>query len=396
MFVRRLWLIGCTAAVLTGVFAGTGSAQAPDDSALRGLLTTTLNDFLTAQGPTEHISAASLRVTFGDGRPAIELPVGTTRYGGGQPIAADSLWQIGSNTKAFTAVMLLQLEAEHRLSINDRLGRWLPRYRQWRHIRIRQLLDMTSGIPDYTSIPAFLRDYAADPDREFAPSRLVRYAVGRPLKHGYYYSNTAYILAQMILEKVTRHSYAHELRARIVRPLRLRSLFYRPDPYPARITDRLPAGYFFVSGTPHMAPLMGRDLRRKNLSYAAGAGGIVSSLEDLSTWERALYAGRLLPPAQQRELETLVSQKSGRPVTTLTAADPEGYGLGVAQAFSPSLGSFWYYEGETFAFRVLHLYLPGPDVLVDLAVNSSTKNRDDKLSALGGLVIEVLQSEGAL
>jgi D-alanyl-D-alanine carboxypeptidase len=378
---------------VVGGHVAPAAGQGVDETALRGSLRTALTNFLSSQGAREHISAVSLRVTFGGQRPAINVPVGTTLYGGGRPIAANSLWQIGSNTKAFTSVMLLQLEAEHKLSIHDRLGKWLPRYRAWRHIRIKRLLDMTSGIPDYLSEPALLRAYAAAPNTEFSPSRLVSYAVRGRLHRGYYYSNTSYLLAQMILEKATHDTYAHQLQKRIAKPLGLRSLSYRPTPYPRAVSDRIPGGYFFTAGMPQMRPLLGHDLRRFNLSYAAGAGGIVSSLADLSKWDRALYAGRMLPREQQRELESLVSQKTGKPVKRLTSADPQGYGLGVGKAVSPTLGPFWFYEGETFAFRVLHLYFPRSGVLIDVAVNSSTTH--DLLDAVGEAIYVILQGSGA-
>jgi D-alanyl-D-alanine carboxypeptidase len=150
----------------------------------------------------------------------------------------------------------------------------------------------------------------------------------------------------------------------------------------------MPAGYFFTSGVPQMRPLLGHDLSRFNLSYAAGAGGIVSSLADLSKWERALYAGRMLPRQQQRELESVVSQKTGKPVKRLTAADPQGYGLGVVQALSPALGRVWFYEGEAFAFRVLHLYFPPSGTLIDIAVNH------DLLSSLGESIYAILHGSG--
>ena len=377
---------------VVGGHVAPAAGQGVDETALRGSLRTALTNFLSSQGAREHISAVSLRVTFRGQRPAINVPVGTTLYGGGRPIAANSLWQIGSNTKAFTSVMLLQLEAEHKLSIHDTLGKWLPRYRAWRHIQIKRLLDMTSGIPDYLSEPALLRAYAAAPNTEFSPSRLVSYAVRGRLHRGYYYSNTSYLLAQMILEKATHDTYAHQLQERIAKPLGLRSLSYRPTPYPRAVSDRIPAGYFFTP-MPAMKPLLGHDLRRFNLSYAAGAGGIVSSLADLSKWDRALYAGRMLPRNQQRELESLVSQKTGKPVKRLTSADPQGYGLGVGKAVSPTLGPFWFYEGETFAFRVLHLYLPRSGVLIDVAVNSNTNH--DLLGAVGEAIYVILQGSGA-
>ena len=95
---------------------------------------------------------------------------------------SNSIWQIGSNTKAFTAVLLLQLEAEHRLSIDDTVGRWLPRYPEWGTVSIKRLLNMTSGIPSYEAQSAFFTDYAADPYQYFSKEALVSCAGNPPTK----------------------------------------------------------------------------------------------------------------------------------------------------------------------------------------------------------------------
>jgi D-alanyl-D-alanine carboxypeptidase len=316
------------------------------------------------------------------------------RFGGSEPVRPDSVWQVGSNTKAFTSVLLLQLEAERRLSIDDPLGRWLPQYPQWRDVTIRRLLNMTSGIATYDEQPAFLADYAASPRTYFSARRLVRYAVGAPATSGYSYSNTNYVLAEMIIERVTRDSYEEQLNERLVEPLGLRGLYYRPHLYPARVTSREPAGYFFNDQLPGWSGMVGRDASRDSLSWARGAGGIVSTLSAMTRWERALYGGRLLPDRQQTELESLVSARTGKPIERTSLTDPAGFGLGVAQLTAQGFGTFWFYEGGTVGFRTLHAYFPDSGLIVAMSLNSATA--DDQIAALAKSVYDTLRVDGVI
>jgi D-alanyl-D-alanine carboxypeptidase len=400
MFItgNRIRVICGAAALLTTLslagWDGPSAAQARHGAtapSVRASLRAALKQYLSTRRTAEHISGVALRVTFRGRRPSINVPVGTTRYGGGSPMSSNMLWQIGSNTKAFTAVLLLQLEAEHKLSIHDTLGKWLPRYRAWRHITIEQLLNMTSGIQDYEDIPTFWGDYADAPNTVFSLSRLVSYARGLPLLKGWNYSNTNYILAQMILEKATHDTYAHQLRRRIAVPLGLHNLFFNPTGLPAAVMAREPAGYFFDSTIPQLAPLLGKDVRRLNLSWAPANGGIVASLQDLTKWDRALYQGRELPRRQQRELESLISETTGRAIKRTTVADPRGFGLGVAQS-TTSVGTIWAYEGENLGYRMLLVYLPRSGTIIALGANSTPSS--DKLGGPGLSVIQILRKAG--
>ncbi len=387
------------ALLATSVMASAGAASASADPArassasLRPALHRDLSRYLAARRTAEHISAVSLRVTFPGRQPGISLATGTTRFGGGPPVRAGALWQVGSNTKAFTAVIMLQLEAERRLSIDDPIGKWLPQYRAWRHITIRQLLDMTSRIPDYLYQPAFGTAFAANPRTRFTASRLVSYVVGLPLgPAGWHYTNTDYILAQMIIEKVTHHTYADQLTKRIITPLKLRTTCLAPDTCPPSDAARMPAGYFYLAGA---APsLFGKPMPRLALTWAQATGGIVSSLPDLATWDRALYRGQLLPPRQQRQLESLVSEATGKPIRRLTTADPNGFGLGVQEVFNPQAGTFWAYEGQAFGSRVIQYFFPSTGLLIAVAANSSASN--DDLAGLAGAVYGTLHKAGTM
>jgi D-alanyl-D-alanine carboxypeptidase len=369
------------------VTAGTG------DDAVVSQLRADLNAYLQARGAAEHISGASVSVSLPGERSTIDVTAGTTTFGGSVPVRPDSVWQIGSNTKAFTSALLLQLEAEHRLSIDDTLGKWLPQYPQWRDVTIRRLLNMTSGIPTYDDTPAWYADYAANPHTYFSKERLVGYVLDAPATSGYSYSNTNYVLAEMIIEKVTGHSYQDQLYRRIIDPLGLRDLYYRPDVYPPSVTSREPAGYYFNHEFP-LTQLIGRDSSRYTLSWERAAGAIISTMSDLTRWERALYSGRLLPPKQQSELESLVSLTTGQPISSTSASDPRGFGLGVAQITDPEIGTLWFYEGQGFAFRVVHAYLPDSGLIIAIGLNSATESANDQIAALTKTVYKTLQAGG--
>lgn len=342
--------------------------------------------YLHERGRTDHFSALSLRVTYSGWRPDIAVSVGSARYGGFVPVSTGALWQIGSNTKAFTSAALLQLEAEGKLSIHDTLSRWLPQYPAWGDVTIAQLLSMTSGIPNYTNQDAFAKAFTSDPATAFTPQRLVSYVANLPLGPSTWaYSNTNYILAQMIIERATHDSYFDQITKRFIKPLGLHHTCFAPETCRPGTAARMPAGYFTQPAVP---ALLDKPVPPLALSWAQGAGGLVSSLADMTTWDRALYDGRLLPTTQQRELESLISTRTSRPITTVTPSDRKGYGLGVAERYDPVTGAVWAYEGATFGYRVLHMYLPRTGTIIAIAVNSSV--RQDTLPDLADSVYQTL------
>src|ERR1700683_4014790 len=126
-----------------------GAMAAPDDVALRAALRADLQRYLEARRTIEHISALSLSVKLPAAASNINVTAGTTRYDGGAAVTPASLYQIGSNTKAFTAVAVLQLEAQGKLSIDAPIGKYLPQYPAYAKLTLRRLLNMTGGLESY-------------------------------------------------------------------------------------------------------------------------------------------------------------------------------------------------------------------------------------------------------
>jgi D-alanyl-D-alanine carboxypeptidase len=193
----------------------------------------------------------------------------------------------------------------------------------------------------------------------------------------------------------------------LLEPLQLDETYYRPRVPPKRVLDAMTSAYDNESHCEelYMLPppcaqqplddLLGQDLKTINLSVYGAAGGIVASLPDVTSWVRAMFGDQLLPPQQQTELFSLVSEISGQPIATTSSADPDGYTLGVWQAWASATGSpIWYYGGETFGSRVQWYRLPGDDLVVVIGVNSAVLPADSTaVSSLYQTLLGILEPQ---
>jgi len=385
------------------LLAAPASAASPSRVALKAALARDVNQYLATRSKIEHLSAISLSVSLKGSSDYINVTAGRTQYGGGgDPVAPDNIFQIGSNTKAFTSVAILQLEAEGKLNIDQRIGKWLPQYPAWKNVTIRRLLSMTSGIPSYDNTDAMLAAYAKTPKRHFTVPELIAYVYPSDPKApkpttGYSYSNTNYLLAELIVEKASGDSFPNQLDKRFFHGgPDLNNTFYAPSQYPAEVLARLPAGYF-VNNDPDNKPLfalLGTNVSLDSLSWMHGAGGISATMQDLARWARDLYTGPVLAPKQRAEMESLVSTKTGKPLAKVTPDEPRGFGLGVAQMMVPEIGTIWFYEGESLGFRTVHFYDPATGVVVTFSFNSRPPSKEDGAGKLASAVYKTLKSAG--
>jgi D-alanyl-D-alanine carboxypeptidase len=386
-------LAACIAAALLPQGPATEVRAAEVGSPVIAAFQRAVDAYVADRAGPEHITGIAAFVSLGAQGPNIELFAGKTSQRDGSPVSGDTLFQIGSNTKAFTAALILALEADGKLDIEQTVGDWLPQYPAWKDVTIKRLLNMTSGIPTYSQSPALTRLWAVDPDRHYSPQELIAFAypsdsVKLPPNQGYFYSNTNYILAGLIAEKAGGKPYKELVEEKLFVPARLRETYYEPAAYPAGITSRMASGYFhnpecalYEPGCKQsvLTPLIGGDMRSADVSWAGAAGGMVSTPRDLARWVRALFAGDILPPAQFKELLTLVSTKTGEPIAKVSEADPRGFGLGLVRMYKPETGPLWFYQGETLGYRAAFLYSTETGVLVAAATNSQPAPDEDKL-----------------
>jgi D-alanyl-D-alanine carboxypeptidase len=387
-----------------------------DEAALTARLQGVVDAYVKGRGPVEGLSGAALQVDRGAGRPIISVFAGNDGLPDAKPIGPDTLFQIGSNTKEFTAALILKLEAEGKLRIDDTLGKWLPQYPAWKDVTIRSLLQMTSPIPNYSETVAIGEIQAADIHHQFSARDLIGFvdpANGQhfPPASGWFYSNTNYILAGLIIEAASGMNYEQALTTMILEPLGLHDTFYADGPHPGPaaagpVMSRVPRALFLLQdcldyqpkpcSVSTVAPLIGKDMRTGNLSWAAEAGAIISNPRDLALWIRALFEKRVIPARQLEEMTTLVSNKTGQPLSEVSADDPVGFGLGLGRFYRKELGgAYWFYEGETLGFRTIFAYWPQDDLLITAAVNSRPPNGEDKFGpiVIGGAFMALQQAE---
>jgi D-alanyl-D-alanine carboxypeptidase len=368
------------------------------DGTVAARLQQVVDTYVKQRGAIEGISGVALRVDLGPRHSPHAVFAGTTGRPGAKPIDANTLFQIGSNTKHFTAALILKLEAEGKLNIDQTIGDWLPRYPAWKQVTIRSLLNMTSPIPNYSETDEIGAIVAADLHHQFTAQNLIG-AVdpdnGKklPQPSGWFYSNTNNILAALIIEAASGMSYKNALTAMLFKPLHLRDTFYADGAYPRPVLAREPRGLYenaecllyqpVPCTTSTLAPLIGKDMRTENLSWAGPAGAIVSNPRDLDTWIRALFRLGVFPRQQLDEMTTIVSQKTGLPIQDVSAGDPSGFGLDLGRIYNAAAGErFWFYQGTTLGFRAIFAYWPQYDLVITAATNSQPPEGEDRFAPM--------------
>jgi D-alanyl-D-alanine carboxypeptidase len=168
------------------------------------------------------------------------------------------------------------------------------------------------------------------------------------------------------------------------------------------VTGRLAHGYF---DNPACAdyqpsctrawnlPLMGRDVRGMNTSWAQAAGGAIADARDVDRWMRAVFEGRVVPPKQQSEWMALVSTKTGEPIADVSADDPRGFSLGLGKAVLGPIGAHWYYQGETLGYRTLYVWFEQGNIMITLQTNSQPAADADKLHDVLGTIYQIVRDD---
>ncbi|KTD66007.1 D-alanyl-D-alanine carboxypeptidase [Legionella santicrucis] len=345
-----------------------------------------INDYYKKYSEKEKFTAIAASVLIPQNRTNNKQEIQTVVHGTmgypplSQSIAPNDLFDIGSITKSFTSLLLLQLQTENKLSLDDHLGKWLPQYPNWKDVTLRQLLNMTSGIPNYSEDKEFSKKMEAHLDTVWTDKELLTYAhPEKPLvtkkENQFEYSNSNYILAAMVIEKVTQDTFANQLKLRIINKENgLNDMFYPAGPdgqvVAKAIKELRVHGYYFDEEKNKLIDTMINDL-----SWAGAAGAIVANTEDVVRWVQLLYHGTLINPIYREsslaELESVVSMKTGQTIPTVTENDPLGFGLGVGSYYDKELKQrFWFYKGSTLGFRVMYIWQSCNNVTTVVALNS--------------------------
>ncbi|WP_437910391.1 serine hydrolase domain-containing protein [Sorangium sp. So ce327] len=305
--------------------------------------------------PDDVVQQGADRLVRDDEFPAVLVAVGDrdgqTRYytagvgdlETGASVPVDGQVRIGSNSKPFTAVVVLQLVGEGKVDLDAPIETYLPDLVRGdgidgREITVRQLLQHTSGLPDYVGL-ALGDDVFEVLHTYFQPRALLDLALTQPGKAAgaeWAYSNTNYIVAGLIVEKVTGRPLAEEITRRVIDRIGLRST-YIPDVGEQGIRGCHPKGYHAALGEPL------RDVTELDPSQAGAAGNIVSTPGDVNRFFTALLGGELLDAAQLEEMRATVDASSMWPGYR--------YGLGLSSSPLRCGGVLWGHGGDIFGYE---------------------------------------------
>ncbi len=341
--LKTLMVLGF-AAILSAMFYGVPPAAAAEEAKeeKKPLMSEEIKKKIEAildKHMTEKNSPAAILGVWTPDGDAIVVR-GKSDVKAGTDAKATDRFRIASVTKTFTAAMLLLLVDEKKLGLDDKLSKFYPEIKNADKITIRQLLDHTSGIRSYTEMEEFDKFVKTEPLKKWTGEELLKIvSAAEPAfepGEGFMYSNTNYLLAGLIFEKLSGNKFAGELKKRILEPLGMKDTYYAEGP---QIEGPHFHGYDETV-----------DVTLFDPSGPNFAGAIVSTLGDLKIWVEAMRDGKLLSKETQAERLKFVGKEK----------NPEsGYGLGMM-----SWGDFRGHNGAITGYTIVALGSREPAVTV--------------------------------
>lgn len=264
-----------------------------------------------------------------------------------KPVNVNTLYGIGSISKTFVSAALLQLQEAGAVNLDQPIGKYFPQYPRWKNITIRELLNMTSGMVNYTRLPAYWHLADRAQKTRINPKQLIDMAYQKPdyFSPGtaWRYSNTNYLLAGQIIEKVTHQPLSLFYETHFFEPLHLKQSYFSDYFYPKTVTEKMAHGY-----------LGEKDMVHFNPGLTGAAGAMVMSSQDLLRWVRALLVSKtILSLKSQAQLEKTINMPFKPP-------KPKGsrYGLGIYSWTLPAMGKVWWYVGVINGYSSAFVYIP--------------------------------------
>jgi D-alanyl-D-alanine carboxypeptidase len=356
--------------VAAAILIMTSLARATAQESLAGFDDQTVRA-LTAIAETGRTATATPGLVVGiwvPGKGKFVRAFGTGNLSTNAPIRLDDHLRIASNTKSFTATAVLQLVDTGSLGLQDHLEKFIPGIPYGDQITIKELLNMSAGVYDFTSDAELVKKFVDDPllpgwtPQDVIPvirSHKPAFAPGTAVA----YSDSNYVLLGLIVEKVTGRKLGEVIQTEILDKLDMRETSYPTTPdLPAPFSR----GYYPITDS---AP---REITEINPDFPAGAGAMISTLRDLRIWVKALATGKLLSPATQKlRLET-------NPFTGGGSAT--GYGLGILK-----LSGFLGHNGAVLGYSSAMFYLPGSDATFVVIGNNSGDSMSSSTDIFIGL-----------
>lgn len=266
-----------------------------------------VDDYIESHMRARHIPGVSLAI-IRDGKIVKSRGYGVANLELAAPATTTTVYEIGSNTKQFTAAAIMMLVEEGRIKLDDSVTKYFADAPQtWSGITIRHLLSHTSGIQNHVAVPGYLNAFKTSITGETSPSReeLLKMFFKLPLEfkpgETWAYDNTGYYLLGIIIEKVSGKSYWQFLEERIFTPLGM--VATRNTDAPPIVPNRA-SGYDWVNNHHENRPVLAPFV-------AFSAGSILSTVEDMAKWDAALSSTKLLKRESLDQIWTAAKTKDG-------------------------------------------------------------------------------------